>query len=174
MDLNMPSMGGVEATRHIAEVSPLTRVVMLTISDEDSDVTDAILAGACGYLLKDASIQELVAGIRAAARGDARGLGALEQVLGGAVGDVDDGDILAAQDRQPLAVGRECQVVGAGTSRLRTDAPSLVRHTIAAVRASTPAQPAPDSGVGARNASLLSAASITCTALGVGPGSSTR
>src|SRR5262249_56733954 len=71
MDLNMPAMGGVEATRHIAEVSPLTRVVMLTISDEDSDVTDAILAGACGYLLKDASIQELVAGIRAAARGDA-------------------------------------------------------------------------------------------------------
>jgi len=71
MDLNMPAMGGVEATRHIAEIAPLTRVVMLTISDEDSDVTDAILAGACGYLLKDSSIQELVAGIRAAARGEA-------------------------------------------------------------------------------------------------------
>ena len=71
MDLNMPSMGGVEATRHIAEVSPLTRVVMLTISDEDSDVTDAILAGACGYLLHDASIQELVSGIQPAARGEA-------------------------------------------------------------------------------------------------------
>jgi len=70
MDLNMPSMGGVEATRHIAEVSPLTRVVMLTISDEDNDVMDAILAGACGYLLKDASIQELVSGIRSAARGE--------------------------------------------------------------------------------------------------------
>jgi DNA-binding NarL/FixJ family response regulator len=71
MDLNMPGMGGVEATRHIAELSPLTRVVMLTVSDQDGDVTDAILAGACGYLLKDASIQELVAGIRAAARGEA-------------------------------------------------------------------------------------------------------
>jgi DNA-binding NarL/FixJ family response regulator len=70
MDLNMPGMGGVEATRHIAEVSPLTRVVMLTISDEDSDVLDAILAGACGYLLKDASIQELVSGIRAASQGE--------------------------------------------------------------------------------------------------------
>ena len=70
MDLNMPGMGGVEATRHIAEVSPLTRVVMLTISDEDNDVIDAILAGACGYLLKDASIQDLVAGIRSAARGE--------------------------------------------------------------------------------------------------------
>ena len=70
MDLNMPGMGGVEATRHIAGISPLTRVVMLTISDEDSDVMDAILAGACGYLLKDSSIQDLVAGIRSAARGE--------------------------------------------------------------------------------------------------------
>jgi len=70
MDLNMPGMGGVDATRHITEAAPLTRVVMLTISDEDSDVMDAILAGACGYLLKDASIQDLVTGIGAAARGE--------------------------------------------------------------------------------------------------------
>jgi DNA-binding NarL/FixJ family response regulator len=66
MDLNMPGMGGVEATRHISTMAPLTRVVMLTISDEDTDVIDAIMAGACGYLLKDSSIQELIAGIRAA------------------------------------------------------------------------------------------------------------
>jgi DNA-binding NarL/FixJ family response regulator len=70
MDLNMPGMGGVDATRHIAGIAPLTRVVMLTISDQDNDVMDAILAGACGYLLKDASIQELMAGIRAASLGE--------------------------------------------------------------------------------------------------------
>jgi DNA-binding NarL/FixJ family response regulator len=70
MDLNMPGMGGVEATRHISSVAPLTRVLMLTISDEDNDVIDAILAGACGYLLKDSSIQELMAGIRAASMGE--------------------------------------------------------------------------------------------------------
>ena len=70
MDLNMPGMGGVEATRHISSIAPLTRVVMLTISDQDSDVMDAILAGACGYLLKDASIQDLMAGIASAARGE--------------------------------------------------------------------------------------------------------
>src|SRR5256886_11146358 len=70
MDLNMPGMGGVEATRHISSIAPLTRVVMLTISDQDSDVMDAILADACGYLLKDPSLQELIAGIRAAARGE--------------------------------------------------------------------------------------------------------
>ena len=67
MDLNMPSMSGVEATRHITALSPLTRVIVLTISEEDSDVLDAIVAGACGYLLKDSSISEVIAGIHAAA-----------------------------------------------------------------------------------------------------------
>ena len=70
MDLNMPGMMGVEATRQISALAPLTRVVVLTISDQDGDVMDAIFAGACGYLLKDASIQELMQGIRAAAVGE--------------------------------------------------------------------------------------------------------
>jgi DNA-binding NarL/FixJ family response regulator len=70
MDLNMPGMGGVEATRHITSIAPLTRVVMLTISDQDNDVMDAILAGACGYLLKDSSIHDLMSGIRAASLGE--------------------------------------------------------------------------------------------------------
>jgi DNA-binding NarL/FixJ family response regulator len=70
MDLNMPGMTGVEATRQISGIAPLTRVLVLTISDQDSDVLDAILAGACGYMLKDSSIQELMAGIRAAAIGE--------------------------------------------------------------------------------------------------------
>src|SRR5213082_3334676 len=70
MDLNMPGMGGVDATRHITGIAPLTRVVMLTISEDDSDVMDAILAGACGYLLKDSSIQDLMTGIKAASLGE--------------------------------------------------------------------------------------------------------
>jgi len=70
MDLNMPGISGVEATRQITSISPLTRVVVLTISDQDGDVMDAILAGACGYLLKDASIQDLLRGIGAAAIGE--------------------------------------------------------------------------------------------------------
>ncbi len=70
MDLNMPGMSGVEATRQVTSAAPLTRVVVLTISDQDSDVLDAILAGACGYLMKDASIEELMAGIRAASIGE--------------------------------------------------------------------------------------------------------
>ncbi len=71
MDLNMPGMSGVETTRELVEVAPLARVVVLTISAEDADVMDAVLAGACGYLLKDSSIQDLVAGIHAAAAGEA-------------------------------------------------------------------------------------------------------
>jgi DNA-binding NarL/FixJ family response regulator len=70
MDLNMPGISGVEATRQITGIAPLTRVLVLTISDQDNDVLDAILAGACGYLLKDSSIQELMAGIRAASIGE--------------------------------------------------------------------------------------------------------
>jgi DNA-binding NarL/FixJ family response regulator len=70
MDLNMPGMNGIEATREITRLAPLTRVLVLTISDQDGDVMDAIFAGACGYLMKDSSIQDLMQGIRAASVGE--------------------------------------------------------------------------------------------------------
>jgi two-component system NarL family response regulator len=70
MDLNMPGISGVEATRQISMIAPLTRVLVLTISDQDGDVMDAIFSGACGYLLKDASIAEVIHGIEAAAVGE--------------------------------------------------------------------------------------------------------
>src|SRR5205085_8843836 len=53
MDLNMPGMTGVEATKKIISYAPLTRVVVLTISHQDGDVMEAIFAGAGAYLLKD-------------------------------------------------------------------------------------------------------------------------
>ena len=70
MDLNMPGISGVEATRQIATVAPRTRVVVLTISVDGADVVDAVMAGACGYLLKDSTVEQLMAGIRAAAAGE--------------------------------------------------------------------------------------------------------
>jgi DNA-binding NarL/FixJ family response regulator len=70
MDLKMPGLTGVETTRRISGMSPLARVVVLTISADDEDVMNAVMAGACGYLLKDASIGQLLAGIRAAAAGE--------------------------------------------------------------------------------------------------------
>jgi two-component system nitrate/nitrite response regulator NarL len=71
MDLNMPGIGGIDATRQITTVAPLARVIMLTVSSAAPDITDAVLAGACGYLLKSATTQEIVSGIKAASRGEA-------------------------------------------------------------------------------------------------------
>src|SRR3982751_3867346 len=70
MDLNMPGVSGVEATRQVTNAAPLTRVVVLTVSDQDGDVLNAILAGACGYLMKDASIDDLIRGISSASIGE--------------------------------------------------------------------------------------------------------
>jgi DNA-binding NarL/FixJ family response regulator len=71
MDLNMPRMSGVEATRRLAEVAPNSRVLVLTVSADDETVAQAIEAGATGYLLKDASGEDIAAGVRAAADGEA-------------------------------------------------------------------------------------------------------
>ena len=71
MDLNMPRMSGIEATRRLARVSPTSRVLVLTVSADDETVANAIEAGASGYLLKDASGDEIASGVRAAAAGEA-------------------------------------------------------------------------------------------------------
>jgi DNA-binding NarL/FixJ family response regulator len=70
VDLNLPRMSGQDAIRRIAVAAPGTQVLVLTISVDDADVTEAVLAGACGYLLKDASADDIVSGVRAAATGD--------------------------------------------------------------------------------------------------------
>jgi DNA-binding NarL/FixJ family response regulator len=71
MDLRMPEMDGVTAIRRLAEQGVTARVLVLTTFDTDSDVVPAIEAGATGYLLKDAPPEELLRGVRAAARGEA-------------------------------------------------------------------------------------------------------
>lgn len=71
MDVNLPDISGIEATRAILDISPTTAVLMLTISDAGDDVLAAVLAGACGYLLKDAPLAEIVSAIRAAGAGQA-------------------------------------------------------------------------------------------------------
>lgn len=70
MDLHMPRMTGVEATRHLSAAAPTVKVLVLTISAEEEDVMDAMMAGASGYLTKDASMEEIAAGVRAAAAGE--------------------------------------------------------------------------------------------------------
>lgn len=72
MDLNMPRLGGVAATRRITHELPGARVVVLTTFDTDDLVFDALQAGASAYLLKDASEEEVVEAIRAVHRGESR------------------------------------------------------------------------------------------------------
>ncbi|MEW1836388.1 response regulator transcription factor [Nonomuraea angiospora] len=69
MDLRMPVMDGVEATRRIARAHPEVAVVVLTTYDDDRSVDSALLAGACGYLTKDAGRAEIAAALRSAAAG---------------------------------------------------------------------------------------------------------
>ena len=69
MDVSLPGMSGVEATRRLAPLAPDVRILMFTAYVGDQTVVEAIQAGACGYLLKDAPTEELVRAIEAAARG---------------------------------------------------------------------------------------------------------
>jgi two-component system NarL family response regulator len=64
MDVRMPRRGGIEATAQIKEIIPSAKILMLTISDEEADLYDAIKAGANGYLLKEISIDEVANAIR--------------------------------------------------------------------------------------------------------------
>jgi two-component system NarL family response regulator len=64
MDVRMPKRSGIEATRAIKEVLPSTKILMLTISDEEADLYEAIKAGASGYLLKEISIEEVANAVR--------------------------------------------------------------------------------------------------------------
>ena len=70
MDLKMPVMNGIQATRTLCEQFPKSRVLVLTTYDGDEWVFDAIRAGASGYLLKDAASEEIVAAIRGAVAGE--------------------------------------------------------------------------------------------------------
>ena len=69
MDVRMPRVSGIAATREIAEVIPTAKILMLTVSDEEDDLYEAVKAGATGYLLKEISIEEVADAIRAVTQG---------------------------------------------------------------------------------------------------------
>jgi NarL family two-component system response regulator LiaR len=71
MDLIMPDMDGVEATRHVKNSSPRTQIVVLTSYHEDEHIFPALQAGAISYVLKDVKMEELAEAVKRAARGEA-------------------------------------------------------------------------------------------------------
>jgi DNA-binding NarL/FixJ family response regulator len=71
MDVTMPELNGIEATRRIGELSPRTRVLALSMHKDSVYVREILRAGAKGYLLKDAAGNDLLAAVRAVARGEA-------------------------------------------------------------------------------------------------------
>ena len=109
MDLNLPRQSGVEATRELVAAAPEMRVLMLTVASDERNVLDALIAGACGYLLKDATIEEIAGGVRAAAAGQSFvsprvGHHVLERLRGHAGADV------GRSDETPLS-GRELEIL---------------------------------------------------------------
>jgi DNA-binding NarL/FixJ family response regulator len=110
MDMHMPGTSGIEATRRLREIHPEAVVLMLTIAAGDEGVLEAIRAGASGYLLKEAHLAEIIAGVKAAADGRSpispRVAGALVQsvrrrtpILGSG------GDIASLTDRERAVLG---------------------------------------------------------------------
>lgn len=82
MDIQLPAMNGIEATRRIKSVNPRIQMLMLTMFQDDDSVFAAVRAGAQGYVLKGSSEEEIVRSIRGVARGEAIfGSGAAERVL---------------------------------------------------------------------------------------------
>jgi DNA-binding NarL/FixJ family response regulator len=83
MDIKMPGLNGIEATREIRQTSPAVGVLVLTMFEDDDSVFAAMRAGAKGYLLKDSGGEEVVYAIRAVASGEAVfGSGVAERIIG--------------------------------------------------------------------------------------------
>jgi DNA-binding NarL/FixJ family response regulator len=96
IDLRMPGVSGLEAVRVLTDAAASSRVLVLSVSADELDVTEAIAAGASGYVLKDEPVEEVIAGIRAAAGGGARiSPGTATALLGRVRGAIEAGDELA-------------------------------------------------------------------------------
>ncbi len=110
MDLRMPIMNGIQATREICQTHPEIKVLVLTTYDDDYWVFDAIRAGASGYLLKDTPREQLIRAIRGTVSGDTyvdpqvagKLFGQIARTASGYVGDTTFGEDLSDREREVL------------------------------------------------------------------------
>ncbi|MGH2705006.1 MAG: response regulator [Actinomycetota bacterium] len=102
MDVRMPKRSGIEATRSMKDVLPNAKILMLTISDEEADLYEAIKAGASGYLLKEISIEEVANAVRAVNAGQSLISPAMASKLLNEFATM----VKRADERQPLSAPR--------------------------------------------------------------------
>jgi NarL family two-component system response regulator LiaR len=103
MDLVMPDLDGIEAARRIRDVSPSTKVIVLTSYAEDEKIFPAIKAGAAGYLLKDVEPDEIADGIRRVHRGEALlHPKVAARVMREVTAERDEGEVLTARELDVL------------------------------------------------------------------------
>jgi len=111
MDVRMPRRSGIEACRAIKDASPSARIIMLTISDEEADLYEAIKAGAMGYLLKEISIEEVASAIRAVHGGQSLISPSMASKLLSEFASLSRGDAQARQVPAPRLTDREMDVL---------------------------------------------------------------
>jgi DNA-binding NarL/FixJ family response regulator len=104
MDLDMPRLDGIEATRQVLADHPQTAVLVLTSFSDRPRILGAIEAGACGYLLKDVAADEVAEGIRAAARGESPIDPRAARTLVTAQAQPDPGEQLSGREAEVLAL----------------------------------------------------------------------
>lgn len=158
LDLNMPLLSGVDVIRHLVERAPASRVLVLSVSADEVDVTDAILAGAGGYVLKDGPAEDVVAGVRALAGGESLISPRVAAMLLQRVREGERAKAAppAASLKRPdleilrlVAEGRTDEEIGEALAL----APDLVRRQVAAILAMLQAA-APAAARASRNGSL--------------------
>lgn len=160
MDLSLPGLDGLEATRQMAAAAPSVKVLLLTVSAEPAYLREAARAGACGYLLKDASPSELREALDIVRRGDAF------HTSGSASALRESADELArgGTSTSPALTGREREILGGilngRTSREIAEALGLSARTVESHRLRLRRK------LGARSAAELARRALE---LGLGP-----
>lgn len=129
MDLRMPVMDGVEATRRISRAYPEVAVVVLTTYDDDRSVDSALLAGARGYLTKDAGRAEIAAALRSAAAGQSTFSAAVSRRLVDALSRAAPPPVAACPDGLTVREVEVLRLVAGGLSNAEIGSALFIAET---------------------------------------------